>query len=91
MEKLVRQGMLFDLYGDLLTEHQRDVYGSLVNEDLSLSEIAEEQGTSRQAVQDLIKRTDRKLEEFESKLHLLEKRSGSTGTADAGKDGPDGD
>jgi len=77
MEKLVRQGMLFDLYGDLLTEHQRDVYGSLVNEDLSLSEIAEDQGTSRQAVQDLIKRTDRKLEEFESKLHLLENKLNS--------------
>jgi len=79
MEKLVRQGMLFDLYGDLLTEHQRDVYGSLVNEDLSLAEIAEEQGTSRQAVQDLIKRTDRKLEEFESKLHLLENKRSSNG------------
>ena len=82
MEKLVRQGMLFDLYGDLLTEHQRDVYGSLVNEDLSLSEIAEDQGTSRQAVQDLIKRTDRKLEEFESKLHLLENKLKSTDTAE---------
>lgn len=74
MEKIVRQGMLFDLYGDLLTEHQREVYGALVNEDLSLSEIAQEQGTSRQAVQDLLKRTDRKLEEYESKLHLLEKK-----------------
>ena len=84
MEKLVRQGMLFDLYGDLLTEHQRDVYGSLVNEDLSLSEIAEDQGTSRQAVQDLIKRTDRKLEEFESKLHLLENKLKSTDTAENG-------
>ena len=74
MERIVRQGMLFDLYGDLLTEHQKEVFGSLVNEDLSLSEIAEEYGTSRQAVQDILKRTDRKLEEYESKLHLLEKK-----------------
>lgn len=74
MEKLVRQGMLFDLYGDLLTEHQREIFGALVNEDLSLSEIAEDQGISRQGVQDLLKRTERKLEEFESKLHLLEKK-----------------
>lgn len=74
MERIVRQGMLFDLYGDLLTEHQKEVFGSLVNEDLSLSEIAEEHGTSRQAVQDLLKRTERKLEEYESKLHLLENK-----------------
>lgn len=74
MEKLVRQGLLFDLYGDLLTEHQRDIFGALVNEDLSLSEIAEDHGISRQGVQDLIKRTERKLEEYESKLHLLEKK-----------------
>ena len=71
-EKFVRQGMLFDLYGDLLTEHQRNVYGAHVNDDLSLSEIASEFSITRQGVQDLIKRTDRKLEEFESKLHLLE-------------------
>lgn len=74
MEKIVRLGMLFDLYGDFLTEHQKEIFGALVNEDLSLSEIAEDQGISRQGVQDLLKRTERKLEEYESKLHLLEKK-----------------
>jgi len=74
MERLVRLGMLFDLYGDLLTEHQREIFGSLVNEDLSLSEIAEDHGITRQGVQDLLKRTEHKLEEYESKLHLLEKK-----------------
>ena len=64
--------MLFDLYGDLLTEHQREIYGALVNEDLSLSEIAARFDITRQGVQDLIKRTDKKLEDFESKLHLME-------------------
>ena len=66
--------MLYDLYGDLLTEHQRMIYGALVNEDLSYSEIAEENHITRQGVQDLIKRTDKKLEGFEEKLHLLEKK-----------------
>ena len=74
MEKIVRQGMLFDLYGDLLTEHQRNIYGALVNDDLSLSEIAADFGITRQGAQDLIKRTDKKLEDFESKLHLLDKK-----------------
>ena len=74
MEKIVRQGMLYDLYGDLLTEHQKEIFGSLVNEDLSLSEIAADQGITRQGVQDMLKRTEKKLEDYESKLHLLEKK-----------------
>jgi len=74
MEKLVRQGMLFDLYGGLLTDHQKEIYGALVNDDLSLSEIADEYGITRQGVQDLIKRCDKKLEEYEAKLHLLAAR-----------------
>lgn len=71
MEKIVRQGMLFDLYGGLLTEHQREIYGQLVNDDMSLSELAEQYGISRQGVHDLIKRCDKALEGYEEKLHLL--------------------
>lgn len=74
MEKIVRQGMLFDLYGELLTDHQREIYGLLVNDDMSLSEIAEQYGISRQGVHDLIRRCDRQLEGYEEKLHLLEKK-----------------
>ena len=74
MEKIVRQGMLYDLYGELLTEHQRSVYGDLVNDALSLSEIAELHGITRQGVHDLIKRCDKILEGYEDKLHLLEKK-----------------
>ena len=74
MEKLVRQGMLYDLYGELLTEHQRSIYGELVNDDLSLSEIADIHGITRQGVHDLIKRCDRILEGYEDKLHLLAKK-----------------
>lgn len=48
MEKIVEQGMLYDFYGELLTEHQRKIYEDVVLNDMSLSEIAEEQGISRQ-------------------------------------------
>lgn len=77
MEKIVRQGMLYDLYGELLTEHQQKIYGELVNDDLSLSEIAELNGITRQGAHDLIKRCDKILEGYEEKLHLLEKKLNS--------------
>ena len=66
--------MLFDLYGELLTEHQREVYGQLVNDDMSLSELAEQYGISRQGVHDLIRRCDKILEGYEEKLHLLQQK-----------------
>ena len=73
MEKIVEQGMLYDFYGELLTEHQKHVYEDVVLNDMSLSEIAEEQGISRQGVHDLVKRCDKTLAEYESKLKLVEK------------------
>lgn len=65
--------MLFDFYGELLTEHQRKVYEDVVYQDMSLGEIAEELGISRQGVHDLIRRCDRILQGYESKLHLVER------------------
>lgn len=73
MEKIARQGLLYDFYGALLTEHQKHVYEDVVFYDLSLSEIAEEQGISRQGVHDLVKRCNKILEDYEDKLHLVEK------------------
>ncbi len=73
MDKIYEQAMLFDFYGELLTEHQRSVYADAVYNDLSLGEIAEERGISRQGVHDLIKRCDRILQDYESKLHLVER------------------
>ena len=73
MEKIVEQGLLYDFYGELLTEHQRRVYEDLVINDMSLSEIAEEQGISRQGVHDLIRRCDRILAGYEEKLGLVRK------------------
>lgn len=73
MEKIVEQGLLYDFYGELLTPHQRKIYEDAVYNDLSLSEIAQEQGISRQGVHDLIKRCDNILEGYESKLHLVKR------------------
>ena len=73
MEKIVEQGLLYDFYGELLTEHQRRIYEDVVFHDMSLSEIAQEQGISRQGVHDLIRRCDRILRDYEDRLHLLEK------------------
>lgn len=73
MDRLYEQTMLFDFYGELLTEHQRAVYADAVYNDMSLGEIAEECGISRQGVHDLIKRCDKILLEYESKLHLVER------------------
>ena len=73
MEKIVEQGMLYDFYGELLTDHQKKIFEDAVYNDLTLSEIAQEQGISRQGVHDILKRSTRILEEYENKLHLIEK------------------
>ncbi len=73
MEKIVEQGLLYDFYGELLTEHQRQIYESFVFDNLSLGEIAMDFGISRQGVHDLIKRCDKTLQGYEDKLHLLQK------------------
>ena len=73
MEKIVEQTLLYDFYGELLNEHQKHIYEDAVFNDLTLSEIADENGISRQGVHDLIKRVDKTLMGYESKLHLIEK------------------
>ena len=73
MEKFVKQTFLYDFYGELLTVKQRRIYESVILEDYSLSEVAEELGISRQGVHDMVKRCNKILEEYESKLHLVEK------------------
>ncbi len=73
MDSKLKQAYLYDFYGELLNEHQRKVYEDFFFHDLSLGEIAEEEGISRQGVHDLVKRCTRTLEEYESKLHLVNK------------------
>lgn len=71
MEKIVEQGLLYDFYGELLTRHQQEIYESVVYENLSLGEIAEAEGVSRQAVHDIVKRCDKTLLGYEEKLKLI--------------------
>lgn len=71
--KIVEQSMLYDFYGELLNEHQKKIYEDVVFNDMSLTEIAKEEGISRQGVHDLIKRCDKILRDYEEKLHLVEK------------------
>jgi len=73
MEKIVEQGLLYDFYGELLTDHQKQVYEAAVYHDMSLGEIAEDFGISRQGVFDLIKRCDKTLQGYEEKLKLIQK------------------
>lgn len=64
---------LFDIYSELLTDKQRQMFDLYHQNDFSLGEIAEECEVSRQAVFDIIKRTEHTLEEYEQKLRLAEK------------------
>ena len=73
MNGLLEQALLYDFYGELLTNHQKEIYEQFVLDDLSLSEIAESAGISRQGVHDLVKRCNKILEGYEAKLHLVEK------------------
>ena len=71
MENTIMRTMLFDFYGDLLTEKQREYYDLHFNSDLSLQEIAEQCGVSRQAVWDIIRRAEQSLNEYEEKTGLV--------------------
>jgi len=73
MEKIFLATMLYDFYGELLTDKQRDVFEKHFLEDLSLNEIGFEKGTTRQAVMDTIKRSEKLLLKYEKKLHLVDK------------------
>lgn len=73
LDKTTRFILLYDFYQDLLTEKQRQYAELYFEDDLSLSEIAEEFGITRQAVYEHIKRSGLLLDEYESKLKLLDK------------------
>ena len=70
MNKDLTVSILMDFYGNLLTKKQLDALDMYYNSDLSLSEIAEETGISRQGARDAIKRGEKQLAEFEEKLGL---------------------
>jgi predicted DNA-binding protein YlxM (UPF0122 family) len=72
-EKNLEMSFLLDFYGDVLSERRRSVMAMYYNEDLSLSEIADEIGISRQGVRDLIKKSEEELVLLEQKLGLAAK------------------
>ncbi len=77
VKKLVEIGILFDFYGKLLSESQYDIVELYYIHDLSLTEIGEELGISRQAVYDTLKRAEHKLYEYEDILGLVSKFNSS--------------
>ena len=74
-EKNLNIGYLLDFYGDVLKERRRDALDFYYNDDMSLSEIADEMGISRQGVRDLIKKAEEELLFYEEKLGLAKKFS----------------
>ena len=73
IEEIVEQSLLYDFYGDLLTANRRRIYEAVVFQDLSLSEVAEQEGITRQGIFDMLKRTNKALADYEKKLGLVEK------------------
>lgn len=74
--------ILLDFYGDMLTAKQRDFINLYYNDDLSLAEIAENEGITRQGVRDAIKRAEGQLYEMESRLGFVKKWNGIKTTLD---------
>ena len=73
MDTRLRQSLLYDFYGELLNDHQKEVFSAAIFDDMSYSELAEEYGVSRQAAFDLVRRINKKLEKFEESLGLLQR------------------
>ena len=71
MEKRVALGYLLDFYGPLLTEHRREILSAYCEEDLSLQEIAEQLGITRQGVYDALGKGEKQLRDYEAKLGLV--------------------
>ncbi len=76
LENNLLLGTLFDLYGPLLSKAQRGMMEDYLLKDLTISEIAENQGISRQAVKDAVSKAEKKLKEYESKLGFLKRLNG---------------
>lgn len=78
VEKTVRMSLLFDFYGELLTERQQEFFALYYDHDLSLGEIAQQYGVSRQAVYDILRRSSQALQGFEEKLQLVRRHERQT-------------
>ena len=72
MDNLVEKALLFDFYGELLTDNQKEVYGEHIQNDLSVTEIADLRGISRQGAHDMVRRCEKILSDYENRLHLVD-------------------
>lgn len=72
LEKTIKYNELLHIYGSLLSDAQKEIATSYFEYDLSISEIADEKGVSRAAVEDAIKKSISKLDQLENSLHILE-------------------
>ena len=70
---ILKTTLLYDFYGELLTDKQKEIYELFYQNDMSLTEIGAELEISRQAVRDQLKRTEKILSEYEDKLRLVER------------------
>lgn len=82
-DDVTRQSLLYDFYGELLTDRQKEVMELYNEENLSLAEIAEEFGISRQGVHDALHKAQKALEEYERKLGLVERFSATRAAIDS--------
>lgn len=73
LQEVFELSILYDFYGELLGDHKKQIFEDYILNDLSLAEIADNAGISRQGVHDIIKRCTRALRDYEAKLHLVEK------------------
>lgn len=73
IDEVYELSLLYDFYGEMLADNKKRIYEDYVLYDYSLSEIADQEGISRQGVHDIIKRSTKQLKEFEDKLQLIKK------------------
>lgn len=71
LEEIVQLSILYDFYGELLNDHKKQIFEDYVLNDLSLGEISDMQGISRQGVYDIVRRCSQELKGYESKLKLV--------------------
>lgn len=83
LKQNIELNLLLSLYGNLLNQNQQNIMKHYFVYDTSMSEIAQEFGITRQAVSDLVKRVEKLLYSYESKLHLMQKYNKSTALLDA--------
>ena len=73
LNEIYQLSILYDFYGELLTDHKKQIFEDYVLNDLSLSEIAKKKSISRQGVHDIVKRCTKEVKDYERKLNLIDR------------------